>query len=185
MNCTKFKCLVQAVGFSKQIRLFRLTGSIDLAMLDSIFGAFNPTNFSHLRLRNDLKLVLPDSLIDVYQDTDDSNFDDPSILSAVHSVYLTIRQIPGHEKIALWIIVSSVLAGMFILSLLIVSLVKVRVASKLSALVWPDARGEIFDSLQTERTERMPALQGNQCEIRSSRELRYHRLVHHGRPSHC
>ena len=125
MNCTKFKCLVQAVGFSKQIRLFRLTGSIDLGVLDSIFNVFSPSNFSHLRLRNDLKLVLPDSLIDTYQEMDDSNFDDPSILSAIHSVYQTIRQIPGRERLAFWIIVSSILAGMFILSLLIVSLVKV------------------------------------------------------------
>ena len=125
MNCTKFKCLVQAVGFSKQIRLFRLTGSIDLAILDSIFNVFSPSNFSHLRLRNDLKLVLPDALLDVYQEMDDSHFDDPSILSATHSVYLTIRQIPGRERLAFWIIVSSILAGMFILSLLVVSLVKV------------------------------------------------------------
>ena len=126
MNCTKFRCLIQAVGFSKQIRLFKLTGSIDLVNLDSIFSIFNPTNFSQLKLRNYLKLVLPDSLIDTYQDMDDSSFDDPSILNAVHSVHLTIRQIPGREKVAFWIIVASVLAGMFILSLLVVSLVKVR-----------------------------------------------------------
>lgn len=127
MNCTKFRCLVQSVGFSKQIRLFRLSGSLDLVNLESVFSTFNPTNFSHLRLRNDLKLVLPDSLIDTYQDMEE-NFDDPSILSAIHSVFLTIRQIPGQEKVAIWIVVSSVLLGMFILSLLVFSLVKVRLA---------------------------------------------------------
>lgn len=125
MNCTKFRCLVQSVGFSKQIRLFKLTGNIDLNKLDQVFDGLSATNFSQIKLRNDLKLMVLDSLIDLYQDFD-NNLDDPSILTAIHSTYITIKQIPGREQIAFWIILTSVSFGLFILSLLIISLIKVN-----------------------------------------------------------
>lgn len=126
MNCTRFKCLIQSIGFSKQIRLFKLTGNLDLNNLNYLINGLTNGNFSQLRLKNDLKVIVPDSLVDLYQELEDS-FEEPSILTALHSVYFTIKQIPGEEKVAFWIILTSILTGLFLLFILIVSLIKVSI----------------------------------------------------------
>ena len=57
MNCTKFKCSLQSIGFGKQNRLFKLIGLIDLYNLDILLNQLAITNLSQIKLRTDLKLT--------------------------------------------------------------------------------------------------------------------------------
>lgn len=95
MNCTKFKCSLQSIGFGKQIRLFKLTGIIDANNLNLLLNQLTITNLSHVKLRTDFKLAVPDELLDLYEEQDDIALENPSILTVLHSAYITIKQIPG------------------------------------------------------------------------------------------